>query len=243
MRALVIGRGSMGRRRIRDLTALGVEVESWDPPTEELHADHLFDLFVVSTPPLTHRNFFGGRDFLFTEADVESIPSRHFPSATPLFTEWWPRLRDGPAAQATEYWQWTGQHIEDWHPGADPATYYALRDPTLAIREMVAFELIWLTKLYGPLVQYDWQKDRWRWSVHTKHRDGASGLIIIDICSRPAVRRFTFDDTTVELRYTESDYLAEMRALVAAVKGEQPWPYTQAEEAANIEVLRTIERF
>ncbi|MBI3936949.1 MAG: hypothetical protein HY323_08225 [Betaproteobacteria bacterium] len=248
MNALVIGRGSMGRRRIRDLTALGVEVESWDPIQ-----DHMipllagYDFRVISTPPMTHFKYADTRIACFTEADtvfVESGPQR-FPSATPLFCADIVRITASDNPRPIAYALHVGQHIDDWHPGADPATYYAYRDETGPTREMVPFELIWLTRWLGPVVDVCGQRDQYFAQLIVKHASGARGSILIDTLSRPAIRRFTAKGSdwrrSYDISYTEEAYLREMRALVAAVKGEAPWPYSQAEEAANLEVLRTIE--
>ena len=88
MRALVIGRGSMGRRRIRDLKRIGLEVTSWDAADGcDLFGWKGTDLTIISTPPNTKTTYteIAGRygACSFSEADIEPTGAR-FPSCTPL---------------------------------------------------------------------------------------------------------------------------------------------------------------
>lgn len=248
LRALVIGRGSMGKRRIRDLTTLGVEVESWDLMDNVDIPRGPFDVFVVSTPPDQHQVHGFGPHFIEAGVQQVGMDSKTFPlyaSATPLFTDWYAKLsEDADVQYAHNYILHVGQHIDDWHPGADRTTYYAYRDETSPTREMIPFELIWLSKIYGPVLSASGHRSPELAVIRVEHERGI-GKIIIDAVSRPAIRTFEvfgLSDRQWMLGYEEKHYLAEMRAFVAAVKGEAPWPYSQSEEAANLEVLHMIER-
>lgn len=247
----------MGRRRIRDLTALGVAVDSYDITDGLFDGKTRFgyaDLVVVSTPPLTKRTF-GIRDkAIFIEADVEVVEWPHFPSATPLFCEDVQRVMGEKVGSVAAYTFHLGQNLRDWHPSVDLRTYYAAQRETGACREMVPFELIWLTKWQGPIRHaYAVRGNRAGiadiddvYQVVLEHESGALGHLLIEVLSRPAIRRITIVGTraTVErdISYTEADYFQEMSALVRAVKGEQTWPYSQEQERANLDVLRKIER-
>src|SRR4029077_4021018 len=116
-----------------------------------------------------------------------------------------------------------GQHLADWHPGADLSTYYAAQAATGACREMVPFELCWLTGLFGPVFEARGMRAHTTniapiddvYQVIVRHDSGVLGHILIDAVSRPAVRSFTLVSEgwtkTWSLGYEESDYLAEMR--------------------------------
>lgn len=241
MRALVIGRGAMGKRRIRDLTALGVEVESWDITDTGVMPKGKFDLMVVSTPPTKHDYYLGMP--MFTEADVVEVAAPHYPSCTPLFCADIVRLTAVENPRPLVYTLHVGQNIADWHPGA-PATYYAYQDG-VALREMIPFELIWLTRWLGPVTKSVGLLDPKAVGINVVHRDGALGNIVIDLLARPPIRWLTQVgdgwQQNDEIRYTEAAYFKEMAALKAAVEGGS-WPYSQSEEAANLDVLRSIER-
>lgn len=240
MRALVIGRGSMGRRRIRDLTALGVEVDSWDITDRGSPPDAMdYQIVLVCTPPLTKNNYLQD----FAEADVQHTIAR-YPSCTPLFTEWVDDVRLNWNTWPRAYTLHVGQHVDDWHPGADRSTYYAYRPETGPTREMIPFELIWLSKLFGRPVSAEGYIDPDVSHAIVLHEDGTRGHITIDALSRPPVRQFRLVgdgwQQAWDLTYDESVYYREMEALVAAVKGERTWPYSPEEEAANVKVLEWL---
>ena len=161
MKAFIAGNGSMGKRRERDLRALGVDATAHDVwpdrgmTPEQIEAFDAADVIVVSTPPANHGRIAVWAEKrgvpCFTEADVKVVRSAHVPSATPLFTDWFGELQGGSGVGYAEaYTLHVGNHLDDWHPGADKATYYAYQGDT-AVREMVPFELIWLSKLFGPV--------------------------------------------------------------------------------------------
>ena len=46
-----------------------------------------------------------------------------------------------------------GQWLPDWHPWEDYRTFYVAKRETGAAREIVPFELNWLTQLFGPVTE------------------------------------------------------------------------------------------
>lgn len=268
MRALVIGRGSMGRRRIRDLQRLGVDVGSWDiTDGDPLTVKVPYHAVVISTPPGTKGTYAKialGSDPpapFFTEADLE--PLGGMPSCTPRFVPAIVRTRErvqrGDIGTPVAYTMHVGQHLLDWHPGADLASYYAAQRATGACREMVPFELGWLTWIFGPVTKAKALRANTAkiadiddvYQVVVEHGGKGSapvlGHLLIDVVSRPPIRRLhvvgTAGSFTQDIRYTEAVYLAEMRAFVASVEEGKPWPYSLEEERHCLDVLHTIERF
>src|SRR5436190_1017169 len=96
MRILVVGLGSMGRRRIRNITALG------------------------------------GCEIAGFELDRE-------------------RGARGTIGRPLAFTHHVGQYLPDWHPWEDYRTFYVSRRATGAAREIVLFELNWLSSLFGPV--------------------------------------------------------------------------------------------
>ena len=168
----VVGLGSMGRRRARDLFALGHEVSGFDLRTERTapmlkrvpSLDRLFetglDAVVISTPPDEHvplyeRAIAEGVPF-FSEANVltphpDWLEGRGHPSATWRFYAPFAALRRELAGRDVltvnhAYGGW----LPDWHPWESYDAFYAgRRRETCAAREMVPFELEWLVWVLG----------------------------------------------------------------------------------------------
>jgi predicted dehydrogenase len=267
VRALVIGRGAMGKRRIRDLTKLGVEVESWDKTDGEMMPDGPYESVIVSTPPATHGSGAGWASHdgapCFTEADCVMIPQPHFPSCTPRFVPAIVRTREriarGDIGAPVAYTLHVGQNLLDWHPGADLLTYYAAQRKTGACREMVPFELGWLTWVFGPVTKAKALRANTAnladiddvYQVVLQHEQPEKGSapvlghLLIDVVSRPAIRRLqvvgTAGSFTTDIRYTEAVYLAEMRAFVKSVEEGEAWPFSLAEEKHCLDVLASLE--
>ena len=187
MRILVVGLGSMGRRRVRNLRALGVDdIAGFDPredrrgqavddygitafPTWEAARSDKTDAWIVSTPPLTHLAIaceaLDRGAHVFTEADLPdplmadvvkrrdntglvAVPSctmRHYP-APRLIGE---LVRDGVIGRPLLFTYQSGQFLPDWHPWERIQDFYVSRRETGAAREIVPFELVWLTALFG----------------------------------------------------------------------------------------------
>ncbi len=61
------------------------------------------------------------------------------------------RLAQGTIGRPLAFTHHVGQYLPDWHPWEDYRTYYVSRRETGAAREIVPFELNWLTYLFGPV--------------------------------------------------------------------------------------------
>lgn len=236
MRIVVVGLGSMGKRRVRNLRALGVSdiggvdvredrrreaAERYGIQTAERLESALqqkTDAVVISLPPDLHvawalEAIRAGCPF-FTEASVVLEGMRELreasrragvlgvPSCTMRYY-WGPRrlrkvVGDGAIGQP---WTWiyhSGQYLPDWHPWEPILSYYVSKRATGACREIVPFEMVWLTDLFGPVdaVMADLAKrsnlpadidDVYQLMV--RHASGVRGLLMVDVLARSPVRQ------------------------------------------------------
>lgn len=237
MRFLVIGLGSMGKRRVRNLRHLGASaVAGFDPRQDrrdeasakygiDTHAtiDTAFawnpDAVVISTPPDLHTRYAldavrrglpcfteasvldDGMEELAREAaarDVVVAPSctmRYF-AGPRLIREW---LGAGVVGTPFTFVYHSGQWLPDWHPWEDYRTFYVSRRTTGACREIVPFELTWLTDIFGDVTSVQALRAK-RSALEADIDDvyqcifefssGTSGLLQVDVLARAPVRHF-----------------------------------------------------
>lgn len=245
MRTIVIGcLGSMGRRRIRNLKALGytdiigydlVDYKKANPdcwytdmldevknflenPTGE---DKKVDGIIVSVPPLQKQEYIDlGNKYnvpVFCEADVTEYSGSYAASATMRFHPAIQKIKElldkGTLGKIYTFTHHCGNHIEDWHPGANKKTYYAMAKEAGGCKEIFPFELSWLSYLfgtpvdakgfidkkldntditaddiYGTVVRFQNEKEEdYGFRVWPK-LSHTIGTVLIDIVSRPAIR-------------------------------------------------------
>lgn len=239
MRLLVVGLGSMGKRRVRNLLHLGVDVVAgFDPradrrdETKERFGIETFadfdkalevvrpDALIVSTPPDLHvqyalRAVEAGKH-VFTEASVvddrmsELLAASHArpdlvvaPSATLRYhpsVQEIKRIVDEESFGAPLLLTYqSGQWLPDWHPWEDYRTFYVSRRETGACREIVPFELSWLTWVLGP-VEAVWGTKRKLspleadiddvYALGLRFGAGTVGHLMVDVIARAPVRAF-----------------------------------------------------
>jgi predicted dehydrogenase len=235
MRFLVVGLGSMGRRRLRNLTHLGghelAGLELIDARREEVGRDAGIPVFksldealawgpealVISTPPDQHAQYAlaaaqRGLHF-FTEASVVTTGMEDViaavqgqgivaaPSSTMRFHPACMKLRElidaGAIGKPLALTHHVGQHLADWHPYEDYRTFYVAKRETGAAREIVPFELNWLTQLFGPVTQLNAFVSKLSsldadiddiYSMLLGFESGVQGTMVIEVISRPAIR-------------------------------------------------------
>jgi predicted dehydrogenase len=236
VKILVVGLGSMGRRRVRNLLHLGghevAGVEPNDDRRDEVAAelgidtwqefedglDWGADAVVVSTPPDRHSEYARaaarrGLHF-FTEASVvvdgmeellELTRDRAIVAAPSCTMRFHPavslikqRLEDGAIGRPLAVTHHVGQYLPDWHPWEDYRTFYAARRETGAAREIVPFELNWLTYLFGPVSALDCFCGKLSgleadiddlYATLFEFEGGVYGSMVVEVISRPAIRR------------------------------------------------------
>jgi predicted dehydrogenase len=161
MRVLLIGNGSMSKRRQRCLKALGHnDFAVWDV-TDKATIDEVAqickpDAMIVSSPPKTKGEYIELAAKLgipvFCEADVVSYTEGpYYPSCSLIYHPGIQKIHELLDNEALgriycfTYHQ--GMHLRDWRPkGFDFKGYYAAEHAT---REMFCFELSWLSYLFG----------------------------------------------------------------------------------------------
>jgi predicted dehydrogenase len=210
----------MGSRRVRDASALGHEVVGFDVRAdrrrsaterfgiatfdsfEEL-ADSAVEALVVSTPPDRHVSYYEwARDAgvpFFSEANILTPRpewfegTRGFPSATWRFYPPLQALREEleTAGRPLTVHHHYGSFLPLWHPYESYDDFYAgRRRETSAAREMVPFELEWLTWLFGPVAAVTgWHGRRREWrtdiddaySLQLEFETGVVGTLLVEL--------------------------------------------------------------
>lgn len=239
MRFLVVGLGSMGKRRVRNLAALDAgEVFGLDPRAdrrEETAArygvrtfrdfdDALAeidpDCILISTPPDLHVRFarlavLAGKH-CFMEASVvddgldelialtrerpgiivaPSCTLRYHPSVQAMKAI----VDDGYFGRPLLFTYHSGQWLPDWHPWEDYRSFYVSRRATGACREILPFELSWLTWLLGPVLAAQGMRAKLStldadiddaYQVLLRFEGGLLGHLLVDVIARAPVRLF-----------------------------------------------------
>lgn len=235
----VIGLGSMGKRRVRDLLTLtGKKVIGWDlradrrreaemkfgidtyESLEEMLEEKL-DAIIISTPPDKHMPYAHLAADLqvpfFTEASVptdgmqelvEKLRKNPGLVAAPSCT-----MRFHPAVSLIQqlvakktvgeqsfFSYHSGQYLPDWHPYEDYRTFYVSKRDTGGCREIVPFEWMWLTSIFGPIQMGYAMKQKVSkldadiddvYQMIMKFEDGTQGHVTVDVVSRIPTRLFT----------------------------------------------------
>ncbi len=189
MKFLVIGLGSMGKRRIRNLKALGyTKLAGFDPRSDRREevvfrygvsvfdsfdvalAEFNPDVLIISTEPSLHMKYAQSAVenslHCFIEASVvegeriaeiaklikntklviaPSCTMNYFPGPKAISEV----IRSGKIGFPLNVNYLTGQYLPDWHPWENIRDFYVSRRETGGAREIVAFELTWLNKIFG----------------------------------------------------------------------------------------------
>lgn len=187
MKFMIIGLGSMGKRRIRNLQHLGEkdiigcdvdegrrkEVEKTYGVTTYGSIEQGFaqspDAVIISTPPARHYDIaeqVAKRSLpFFMEANVvpegfdrvmqvcNEMKVFAAPSCTMRFQ---PSIRkikslldENAIGKVLHFTYHVGQYLPDWHPYEDYRKFYVSKKETGACREIVPFELNWITWAMG----------------------------------------------------------------------------------------------
>ena len=189
MKFLVIGLGSMGKRRIRNLKYLNQtniigcdtseerrkETESKFGITTFSKLEDAFkqhpDAVIISTSPDTHYEIAmktaENKIPFFMEANVipdgfEKVVSKckesnvfYAPSCTLRFNPSLKKIHEliteKSIGKVLEFIYHVGQYLPDWHPYEDYRKFYVSKKESGACREIIPFELNWLTWTFGDI--------------------------------------------------------------------------------------------
>lgn len=188
MNFLIVGLGSMGKRRIRCLKSLGFEnihgfdlrkdrrdeaenkysIKTWGDFDQALK-ETVPSALIISVPPDIHHeyikmairkniHFFVEASVIDTDMDaikkqIEKSSIVAAPSATLLFHPAIQKISEivqsGEMGKISNIILHSGQYLPDWHTYEKVSDYYVSNPLTGGGREIVPFELTWITKLFG----------------------------------------------------------------------------------------------
>ena len=187
MKFLIIGLGSMGKRRVRNLKylkagkILGFDLredrrkeakEKYGIETVGSFKDldlSAIDAFIISTPPDRHNECIKlaieNKKPAFVEASVilkglEELNKRAkkekvliAPSFTlsfhPAIKEIKRIVKSKKYGRVTNFSYHSGLYLPDWHPWEKVKDFYAGKKETGGAREIIPFELAWITDIFG----------------------------------------------------------------------------------------------
>jgi len=215
MKFLIIGLGSMGKRRIRCLKELGetdligydLKENSVDIPTFARLEDALEqrpDAFLICTPPDQHRQYQKkavelGIPF-FVEHSVLNEGLMEYdmgiPSATMMFCASVESLkhRHDNCKDIDKFRYFCRSWLPDWHPNNTDENYYAFKPEVNACKEMVPFELCWLKWVFGEIetIESITQKSGLfgdfidLYVLKVRFNSGVEGIVEIDVTTKSA---------------------------------------------------------
>jgi len=231
MKFLIVGLGSMGKRRIRNLQYLEAEeiigfdiredrrtevktkygINTFKEFNKAMKANP--DALVISTPPDLHvkyameaakanKHFFMEASVidyrlneLITECRTKNIVAA--PSCTMRFYPSIKKIKDildtKKIGNTLLFNYHCGQYLPDWHPWEDYRKFYVARKETGAAREIVAFELVWLTWIFGNIDKISCFKGKLStldvdiddaYQIMMKFENGVIGHVLVDVISR-----------------------------------------------------------
>jgi len=251
MNFCVIGLGSMGKRRIRNLQFLGYKnIIGIDPredrriETKKKYGIEVYktiddiklsnvDAIIISVPPDRHLDYIkiavDNKKPSFVEAGVISEDTYHAikynvdqkvyiaPSCTlffhPVIKDIYGIVKSQVYGKITNFSYHSGQYLPDWHPWESIKDFYVSNRLTGGAREIVPFELSWLTKVIGypQEIKGFFQKtiefgadieDTYTFVI--KYAD-YSGTMLVDVVSRFATRSLILNLEKAQIRWNWED--------------------------------------
>jgi len=146
---------------------------------------------------------------------------RHYP-APRLIGE---LVRDGVIGRPLLFTYQSGQFLPDWHPWERIQDFYVSRRETGAAREIVPFELVWLTALFGPVSGVTGLRGRTgtldadiddHYALALSFASGVTGTLLVDVLARPEVRAFRLNGTEGTLEWDQDAAVVRTRAAGSA---------------------------
>lgn len=254
MKVLVLGLGSMGKRRVRNLQALEIEDiigfdirEDRSKEAEEKYGIQTFDnfedavkqnpdIFIISVSPDAHIKYqlYAAQHGIhfFTELSVideglekiiELVKEKGIigvPSSTMRFHAAINKIKElidkNEVGKLCTFTYHSGQYLPDWHPWEKVTDYYVSNKETSGGREMVPFELTWLTWVFGQIthvygnvsqeLDHGAEIDDMYHAI-LNFKSGLVGSILIDVVTRYAYRTLKVlgEEGNIEWDWNEQD--------------------------------------
>ena len=235
MKVVIIGLGSMGKRRLRLLSQhFDIEsisgIDSCDERRnycnkeygilvysnlEEAVREETFDCAFVCTSPLSHneviRQCLEQGIHVFTEINLvvdgyeenmqmaKEKDLKLFLSSTMIYRNemqyLYSEMRDMPSPVSYNYH--VGQYLPDWHPWENYNDFFVGDKRTNGCREILAIELPWIIRVFGNVLDIKVMRTRLTklridyedcYIVTLLHENGNTGVFMVDVVSREAVR-------------------------------------------------------
>ncbi len=231
MKFLVVGLGSMGKRRIRNLKNLQqneiIGFDTREDRRKEAHEKYQIstysdireaikespDAMIISTPPDLHMRYakiaIENNINFFTEASVVQDEMQEvihalskskvigLPSCTmryhPIIVEVKNLLNKKAIGRPLAFLYHSGQYLPDWHPWEDYRRFYVSKRETGACREIVPFELSWLTNTFGNISSVSARKSKVSnleadiddiYNILIDFKNGVQGNMTVDVIAR-----------------------------------------------------------
>ena len=245
---VVIGLGSMGKRRVRCLLSLGVKPEDiWGIDTREDRRNEASEKYsiravddedkidysqvrgvIVSLPPDKHalgvEIAFRHQKPVFIEAsvvldDVRKIVKRNkdgvflAPSCTMLFHPMIKEIKrivqEKKYGKICNFSYHSGQYLPDWHPWENVKDFYVSNRETGGAREIVPFELTWITDVFGsPMAIKGYFRKTGNVGCDIEDSYACcldygdmTGTLLVDVVSRFATRSLIINFEEAQLRW------------------------------------------
>lgn len=228
------------------------------------------DAMVVSTPPDAHNEYIEcaieQEIPSFVEASVirEGLPElkeradesgvRIAPSCTMRFH---PAVRDikriveeGGFGHITTFSYHMGQYLPDWHPWQDVQDFYVSRPRTSGTREMIPFELTWLTDVVGLPHKVTSVAGRTAnvgadiidsYGVALEF-DTAIGTMMIDVVARYAIRKLTLNLERAQIQWSWDDGDVRLYDVEEERWIEYQTPSGESEQGYNDNIIEEMYR-
>ena len=244
MKVVVVGLGSMGKRRIRLIKEIYPSYDVYGVDSREDRQKESIDLFgidcfgeisavpndiecaFVCTSPISHaiiiKECLNRKWNVFTEINLvqdcygdnidlaRTNGCKLFLSSTFLYREETKYIRSKiGTGKKWNYVYHVGQYLPDWHPWEKIGDYFIGDKRTSGCREILAIELPWITKTFGPVSSISCKADKMtelnidyndNFCILISHENGNTGVLIVDVVSPVAVRKFH--------AYTEGKYIS-----------------------------------
>lgn len=235
MKVMVVGLGSMGKRRIRLLhqyfpehSLIGVDtrlerrqevkeqygIDTFQSIAGALESDGVEAAFIC-TAPLAHAKIITqcleNKLHIFTEINLvaddyeknivlaEQVQKTLFLSSTMLYREELCKVREAvrKCNDRLCYQYHVGQYLPDWHPWEDYKNFFVHDKRTNGCREILAIELPWMIKTFGPIETMKIEKAKVSnldityedcYMILMQHKNGNLGSFVVELVAREAVR-------------------------------------------------------
>lgn len=177
------------------------------------------DALVISTPPDLHMKYAiiaaKRNKHFFTELNVVDTGMKELidlckgkkivaaPSTTmlhhPAVQKIMKLVDNGVIGKPLTFTYHSGQYLADWHPWEDYRKFYVSKKETGAARELVSFELVWLTRIFGGIKTVSGFAGKLSnletdiddtYQILLRFKNGVWGHMLVDVIARAPYRVF-----------------------------------------------------